>query len=71
MIKLLYPDEYRNYLLKKMRVIFSYNHYEGWPKKGKQDVFICSGDTIKEVVNDAVDIIHMMVSDCTVYEVVV
>lgn len=71
MTRLLYPDEYRSYLLKKMRVIFSYNHYEGWLKKGKQDIFICSGDTIKEVMTDAVDIIRTMVSDCTVYEVVV
>ena len=45
MTKFLCPEQYCEYLFHKMKVIFKYNHYEGWLKRGKQDIFICSGDT--------------------------
>ena len=71
MIKFLYPEQYCEYLFHKMKVIFKYNHYESWLKRGKQDIFVCSGDTEKEVLKEAVDVIRQMVDVNTVYEVVV
>ena len=71
MTKFLYPEQYCEYLFHKMKVIFKYNHYEGWLKRGKQDIFVCSGDTEKEVLKEAIDVIHEMVDVNTVYEVIV
>ena len=44
---------------------------EGRLKRGKQDIFVCSGDTETEVLKEAVDVIRKMVDVNTVYEVVV
>lgn len=71
MVKFLYPEQYCEYLFHKMKVIFKYNHYEGWLKRSKQDIFICSGDTEKEVLKEAVEVIRGMVDVNTVYEVVI
>ena len=71
MTKFLYPEQYCEYLFHKMKVIFKYNHYEGWLKRGKQDIFVCSGDTEAEVLKEAVDVIREMVDVNTVYEVIV
>lgn len=52
-----------------MKVIFKYNHYEGWLKRGNQNIFVCSGDTEAEVLKEAVDVIRGMVDVNTMYEV--
>lgn len=71
MKKYFYPEQYCEHLLHKMEVIFKYNHYEGWLKRGKQNIFVCSGDTEKEVLKEAVDVIGGLVDVNTVYEVIV
>ena len=71
MTKFLYPEQYCEYLFHKMQVIFKYNHYDGQRKRGKQDIFVCSGDTEAEVLKEAVDVIRKMVDVNTVYEVIV
>ena len=71
MTKFLYPEQYCEYLVSKLDIRFHYTHYEAWLKRGKQNIFVCSGDTETEVLKEAVDVIREMVDVNTVYEVIV
>ena len=62
---------FRRLSLKQEFIKYLIKCREGWLKRGKQDIFVCSGDTEKEVLKEAVDVIHEMVDVNTVYEVIV